>query len=111
MKRNTRFEIFALFLVYWKKITLGLLLGILAFTLFFFRNSCSGNCKNGLGTMKYWDGTTYIGNWGNGEKSGYGVLLNHQKKIVFSGRWKNNEPDLEKKTFTISAENLKKDTN
>ena len=49
-----------------------------------------GDCTNGQGSMKYDDGSQYIGQWKDGKRHGYGTL-----KLAnggeFVGDWQNDE--------------------
>ncbi|HPA73240.1 MAG TPA: hypothetical protein PKY31_13280 [Spirochaetota bacterium] len=46
----------------------------------------AGDCENGDGTMKYDDGTTYIGRWKDGKRSGEGTLY-YPDGRKFVGNW------------------------
>jgi hypothetical protein len=49
----------------------------------------TNNQINGKGKLKYRNGFTYIGNFENGMKNGYGLYFN--RKFHFIGDWENNE--------------------
>ncbi|TGL62967.1 hypothetical protein [Leptospira sarikeiensis] len=54
---------------------------------FFFKGKCEGNCRNGFGSMTYWDGKKYVGQWKDGDPDGFGILVDKDRKVLFSGRW------------------------
>lgn len=76
-----------------------LLIGVGSYLLFF-KGSCEGNCRNGFGSMTYWNGQKYVGQWKNGTQDGFGILVDKDRKILFSGRWIEGEQG--------SKENIKK---
>ncbi len=38
------------------------------------QNCTEGDCQNGQGTMTYYDGTKYVGQWKAGKRNGQGTL-------------------------------------
>lgn len=50
-----------------------------------------GNCENGFGIKKYYDGSRYIGQWKESKQNGNGVLVSGEGKILSSGIWKEGE--------------------
>ena len=42
---------------------------------------CVGDCDFGYGTLKYYNGTIYEGNFNNSERNGFGTLTNSDGKI------------------------------
>ena len=47
-----------------------------------------GEYSTGYGKKTYGDGSTYEGNWKNGQRNGYGVY--REKDYRYEGNWKNN---------------------
>lgn len=50
-----------------------------------------GNCTNGYGTYRYSDGTTYRGEWKNGEPHGKG-RAEYLSRGVYQGEWRDGKP-------------------
>jgi len=51
----------------------------------------SGDCQNGIGTLKYENGMVYSGNWKNSQKNGFGKET--FKNFEYEGEFLNNEHD------------------
>jgi hypothetical protein len=45
--------------------------------------------QHGYGTMTFWHGSDYVGNWENGKQNGYGHWFLSDKKTVIKGYFKN----------------------
>ncbi len=53
-------------------------------------NKCiSGNCKNGVGKMRYADSSIYDGAWAGGKRQGMGTLTEAERS--FTGQWNADE--------------------
>jgi hypothetical protein len=50
----------------------------------------SGDCQNGEGTYSYGN-AVYWGNWKDGKREGYGVLIMNDKSSLYKGNWSNDK--------------------
>ena len=50
---------------------------------------CTGDCRNGFGTMIYSDKSTYVGQFKDDDKNGYGELTSAEG--TYKGNWKNGK--------------------
>ena len=48
----------------------------------------SGNCENGKGTMEYFNGNKYVGDWKDGKKNGMGTEF-YDQGCKYTGQFKN----------------------
>ena len=52
----------------------------------------SGNCINGVGTMTYYDGGKYVGEWKEGMPNGQGTYTNSNiKGFKYVGKFKDDK--------------------
>ena len=51
----------------------------------------AGDCVSGVGTMRYGDGSEYIGQWKEGKRHGKGTEIRHNGGIV-TGYYANDRP-------------------
>ena len=59
-----------------------------------FGQCISGNCENGQGTMTWYNGSKYVGEWKNGNQNGQGTLT------YGKGEWEGNK-------YVSEVENIK----
>lgn len=51
--------------------------------------------EEGAGVYVLPDGTRYEGEWHLGDMHGHGTMINRQGRVLFAGRWADNEPEAE----------------
>lgn len=72
--------------------TIGLIL-LSVFSTNIYSQCVSGDCINGEGTMIYSNNAKYWGNWKDGKREGYGVMVWYgaEQAAIYRGNWSNDK--------------------
>ncbi|MBS2211978.1 hypothetical protein KEM09_11215 [Carboxylicivirga mesophila] len=58
----------------------------------FYEGEYANDLRNGYGIYHFSSGELYKGHWKNDLRHGHGILLSKDGKVLFRGKWKDNEP-------------------
>ncbi|MBR8534086.1 hypothetical protein KDU71_00810 [Carboxylicivirga sediminis] len=58
----------------------------------FYEGEYASDLRNGYGIYHFSSGELYKGHWKNDLRHGHGILLSKDGKVLFRGKWKDNEP-------------------
>lgn len=70
-----------------------------------YKGMTENGVPEGIGKMKYTDGTMYIGFWHEGKRNGNGILF-REKEVLFSGMWESDSETGENLKDNIKTETL-----